>query len=64
MFEEFGDWITVGVRFLLDNLDQTLEGISSTGVDDDSGGQITQDVWAHRLNGIQVEGLVQEHFND
>lgn len=64
MFQEFGDWITVGVRFLLNDSDQVFESITTAWIDDHSGSQITQNMRAHRLDGIQVQWFVQEHFND
>lgn len=64
MLEEFCDWIFVRVRLLLDDLHQILEGITTTAVDDNSDGKITQDVRAGRLNNVQVNRLVQQHFDD
>lgn len=63
MFQEFGDWIAVCVRFLLDDFDQVFEGVTASLVDDHGNGQVTQNVRAHRLDGIQIQWLVQEHFD-
>lgn len=64
MFQEFSDWIAIRVRFLLNDFDQILESIATTGIDNNGHGQIAQYMRAHRLNGIQIQWLVQEHFND
>lgn len=63
-FQELGDRVTVCVRFLLNDFDQILEGVATGPVDDNGGGQIAKDVWAHCLNGVQVKRFVQKHFND
>lgn len=63
MLKEFSDWITIGVRFLLNDFDQILECVATARIDDDGGGQIAQNVRRCRLNGIQVQWFVQKHFN-
>lgn len=64
MLQEFGDWIAIRVRFLLDDLDQIFQCITASRIDDNGSSQITQNVRAHRLDGIQVQWLIQEHFDD
>jgi len=62
--QELGDGIAVSVRFLLDHLDQILQSVAAGAVDHYGGGQITHDVRAHCLDGVQIQWLVQEHLND
>jgi hypothetical protein len=64
VLQEFSDWIFVGVRFLLDDLDQILQGIATAAIDDDGDRQVAQDVRASRLNDVQVDRLVQQVLDD
>lgn len=48
------------MRHLLYDLDQVLQNLATLAdilVCDDRGGQVTQDVWAHGLNSIEVSGM-------
>lgn len=54
VFYELGYRISISVRFLLDDLYQILQGTSPRSVDDDCGCEVSQNVRAHRLNGVQV----------
>lgn len=49
---------------LLDELDEVLEDVAAALVCDDCGGEVPQDVRAHRLDGIAVLGLVQKQVDD
>lgn len=64
VFQELGDWVAVGVRLLLDDLYQILESVSPASVDDDSCGQVAQNVRTHSLDRIQIQWFVQEHLDD
>lgn len=64
MFQELCDGVLVRVRLLLDDLDQILQCIPATAVNDDGRGQVAQDVRAHGLDGVQVECLAQEHLDN
>lgn len=62
--EELGNGIPVGVRLLLDDLDQILERVATPRIDDDGRRQVTQNMRTHRLNGVQIERTIEEHLND
>lgn len=64
MFEEFGDRIAVRVRLLLDDFDEIFQRIATARRDDDRHGQVAENVRTHRLDGVQVQRLVQAHFDD
>lgn len=64
VLQELGDWVLVGIRFLLDDFDQVLECVATTTVDDDGDREVAQDVRTGGLNNIQVHRLVQQHFDD
>lgn len=64
MFQELGDWILVGIRFLLNDLNQVFQCIATSTVDDNSDRQVAQDVRASRLDYIQVHRLVEQHLDD
>lgn len=52
--------LPISVGFLLNNFNKVLEGIPSRTVNNNSSRQITEDVRAHCLDGIQVP--VSEKF--
>lgn len=64
MLQELGDRVLVGVRFLLNNFDQVLEGVAASAVDNDGDREVAHDVRARRLDDIQVDRLIQEHLDD
>lgn len=64
MFQEFCDWIFVCVRLLLDDLNQILQGVATTTVDNDGDRQVAQDVWTSCLDDVQVDRLVQQVLDD
>lgn len=64
MFQEFCDWVFVRIRLLLDDLNQILQRIATSTVDDDSDRKVAQDVRASRLDDVQIHRLVQQIFDD
>lgn len=64
VLQELGDGVFVGVRFLLDDLDQIFQGVAAPAVDDDGDRQVAQNVRTSRLDDVQVHRLVQQHLDD
>lgn len=59
VLDEFSDWISVCVGFLLDNFNQVLHhGPAILLIDDDGCSEIAENVWAHRLDGVQIPKVV------
>lgn len=54
--------LPISVSFLLNNFHKVLQSISSRTVNNNSSSQITKDMWAHCLNGIQVPAKKKEHY--
>lgn len=56
-FDEFGDWIAIVVRFLLNEAHQIFHAVTSLTMSNDSSTQITENVRARSLNSVQVRIL-------
>ena len=62
--QEFGDWILVSVRLLLDDLNEILQRITTTTINNHGSRQVTKNVRTHCLDRIQVQRFIQEHLDD
>ena len=65
VLNEGGDGVLVGVRLLLDHLDQILHHVAPRGlVRDDRGGQVAQYPGTGGLDGVKILLLVEEQLDN
>ena len=65
VLDEAGDRVAVGVRLLLNDLDEVLHDVPPGAlVADDCGGEVPQYPGTGRLDGVEIRLLVEEQIND